>query len=129
MSWDWWNAWNINDRDFKGGINMPTYKDFIDFASANGIEYIIMDEGWSRNLSLDEVNPDLNLEELIAYGKAKNVGIILWAAWSKLWNRQEELMAKFEKMGVKGLKIDFMDRDDKEVEEYLEETWRRSIIS
>ena len=124
VAWDWWNAWNINDRDFKGGINMPTYKDFIDFASANGIEYIIMDEGWSRNLSLDDVNPDLNLDELIAYGKAKNVGIILWAAWSKLWNRQEELMEKFEKMGVKGLKIDFMDRDDKEVEEYLEETAR-----
>ena len=124
VSWDWWNAWNINDRDFRGGINMETYRDFIDFASANGLEYVILDEGWSKHLNLDEINPDLDLQALIDYGKSKNVGLILWAAWSKLWNRQEELMARFAKMGVKGLKIDFMDRDDKEVEIYLEETAR-----
>ncbi len=124
VAWDWWNDWRLTDVDFKPGINMPTYRNYIDFASENGIPYIIMDEGWSRHLNLDEINPDLNLEELIAYGKVRNVGIILWAAWSKLWNRQEELCARFAKMGVKGLKIDFMERDDAEVEVYLEETAR-----
>lgn len=124
VAWDWWNDWRLTDVDFKPGINMPTYRNYIDFASAYGIPYIIMDEGWSRHLNLDEVNPNLNLEELVAYGKSKNVGIILWAAWSKLWNRQEELCARFAKMGIKGLKIDFMERDDAEVEVYLAETAR-----
>ena len=81
VAWDWWNDWNISHVDFKAGINTETYKYYIDFASANKLEYIILDEGWSDDLDLMDVSSKLNLQEIVDYGKQKNVGVILWATW------------------------------------------------
>lgn len=114
VAWDWWNDWNVYGVDFKAGINNDTYKHYIDFASANKIEYVILDEGWSVNLKADlmQVVPEINLQELINYGKQKNVGIILWAGFHAYDRDMERVSKHYAEMGVKGFKIDFMDRDD-----------------
>jgi len=112
VAWDWWNANNIYGVDFKAGINTETYKYYIDFASKYGIEYIIVDEGWYKLGDLLQVVPEMNMEELVAYGRQKNVGIILWAVSKTLDDQFEPALNQFEKWGIKGIKIDFMQRDD-----------------
>jgi len=115
VAWDWYNANNIYGVDFKSGIDTRTYKYYIDFASKYGIEYIILDEGWYKLGNVLEVVPAMNVEELVAYGKQKNVGIILWVIWKTLDDQFIPALDQFEKWGVKGLKVDFMQRDDQKV--------------
>jgi len=112
VAWDWWNNWNISHVDFKAGINTPTYKYYIDFAAANKIPYIIMDGGWSEMLNLTKVVPAINLPEIIDYGKQKGVDVILWASWYAVTQQKDTVFPLYSKMGVKGFKIDFVDRDD-----------------
>ena len=112
VSWDWWNHWNVIGVDFRAGINTPTYKYYIDFASKYGIPYVLMDEGWSKSTREPfEANPDLDLPELINYAKGKNVGIVLWLTWLTVENNFS-LFEEYEKWGIAGVKIDFMDRSD-----------------
>jgi Glycoside hydrolase 97. len=101
--------------DFKSGINTQTYKYYIDFASKYGIEYIILDEGWYKLGNVLQVVPEMNVEELVAYGKQKNVGIILWVVWKSFDNQFDAAFEQYSKWGIKGLKIDFMQRDDQPV--------------
>ena len=124
VAWDWWNNTNITGVDFKSGMNTPTYKYYIDFAAKNNLEYIIIDEGWSGGESLtDDLNPEIDLEKLIAYGQRRGVGIILWSSWRNLIgsNPQNDIsltdavMKHYADMGIKGFKVDFFDRDDQEV--------------
>ena len=117
VAWDWWNDWNIYGVDFEAGINNDTYKYYIDFASEHGIEYVILDEGWAVNKQADlmQVVPEIDLEELCAYAKDKNVGLILWAGYWAVKRDMENVFLHFSRMGVKGFKIDFMDRDDQDV--------------
>jgi alpha-glucosidase len=112
VAWDWWNDLNISHVDFKAGMNTPTYKYYIDFASANKIKYIIIDGGWSESLDLTKVKTDLNLQEIIDYGKLKGVDVILWASWYAVTQQMDKVFPLYSKMGVKGFKIDFVDRDD-----------------
>jgi alpha-glucosidase len=112
VAWDWWNNWNVSHVDFKAGINTPTYKYYIDFAAGNHLPYIIMDEGWSDDLDLMQQSPRINLQEIIDYGKQKGVGVILWATWYAVTHQMEKAFPFYAKMGVKGFKIDFIDRDD-----------------
>ena len=118
VAWDWWNALNIYGVDFKSGVNTETYKYYIDFASKFGLEYIILDEGWYKLGNLMDVVPEINMEEIIAYGKKKNVGIILWVVWKTLDDQLEIALDQFEKWGVKGIKVDFMQRDDQAMVNY-----------
>lgn len=122
VAWEWWNCWNVSGVPFRAGCNTATYEYYIDFASEFGIEYVIMDEGWSKKLSIMEINPATDVPHLVKYANARGVGIILWCAWPQLVGRQHEVFSKYAKMGVKGFKIDFMDRDDQIMENYLEET-------
>jgi alpha-glucosidase len=110
VAWDWWNDWNITHVDFKTGINVPTYKYYIDFAAANKLEYIIIDEGWSDDMDLNKLK--LDVQQVVDYGKQKNVGVILWSTWYAITRDADGLFSKFSQMGVKGFKIDFIDRDD-----------------
>ena len=110
VAWDWWNDWNVTHVDFKAGINVPTYKYYIDFAAANKLEYIIIDEGWSDDFDLNKTK--LDVQSIVDYGKQKKVGVILWSTWYAITRDADGLFAKFAKMGVKGFKIDFIDRDD-----------------
>lgn len=116
VAWDWWNDWGISKVDFKAGINQQTYKYYIDFASQNGLEYIILDEGWYNPKSGDmlTVIPELDLQELVNYGKQKNVGIILWTVFNVLDSQLNEACEKYSAMGIKGFKVDFLDRYDQE---------------
>lgn len=114
VAWDWWNCWNITGVDFEAGINTPTYKHYIDFAADNGIEYVILDDGWAAGKGEDlfVINPDINLEEIISYAKGKGVGIILWAGYRAFERDLEKVCRHYSEMGVKGFKVDFEDRDD-----------------
>ncbi|MBN1765363.1 MAG: glycoside hydrolase family 97 protein [Sedimentisphaerales bacterium] len=118
VAWDWWNALNIWGVDFEAGINTATYKYYIDFASENNIEYIILDAGWSDEHDLLKINPDINLAELIRYGNEKNVGLILWCVWHAMDKQMDKVMPIYEKWGIKGVKVDFMDRDDQKVVQF-----------
>ena len=114
VAWDWWNDWNLKGVPFKASINMDTYKYYIDFASRNGLEFIVLDEGWYDPKSGDmlTVIPELDLPELIAYGKSKGVEIVLWTVFNVLDSQLEAACKKYADMGIKGFKVDFLDRDD-----------------
>jgi len=112
VAWDWWNANNIYGVDFESGVNNATYKYYIDFASKYGLDYIILDEGWYHLGNVLDVVDDINIQELVDYGKQKNVGIILWVVWKSLDDKLTEALDQFQKWGVKGIKVDFMQRDD-----------------
>ncbi len=126
VAWDWWNANNIYGVDFKSGINTQTYKYYIDFASKYGIEYIILDEGWYKLGNLLEVVPAMNIDELTAYAKQKNVGIILWVVWKTLDDQLTPALDRFEKWGIKGIKVDFMQRDDQPVMNFYDKICREA---
>lgn len=120
VAWEWWNDCNLEGVDFETGVNNDTYKYYIDFASQNGIEYVILDEGWSVNLKADlmQVVPEINLPELVKYANARSVGIILWAGYHAFNRDMENICRHYADMGVKGFKIDFMDRDDQEMVDF-----------
>ena len=115
VAWDWWNDRNLTGVDFKPGINTQTYKFFIDFAAQYGLEYIILDEGWYKAGNLLQVAPGLDMPALLAYARSKNVGVILWAVWKTLADQLQPALAQFEAWGIKGIKVDFMQRDDQPV--------------
>ncbi len=120
VAWDWWNDWNISGVDFKSGINNATYKYYIDFAAQKGIEYVILDEGWAVNKKADlmQVVPAIDLKELVAYAKQKNVGLILWAGYWAFDRDMENVVRHYSEMGIKGFKVDFMDRDDQPMTDF-----------
>ena len=123
--WEWWNNWNLWGIDFKAGKNTQTYKWYIDYAAANKLEYVVMDEGWATSMeTMLKVVPEINLEELVNYGKTKNVGIILWGTGYALDKEMTEVYSIYSKMGVKGFKIDFMDRDDQYMVNFMERALR-----
>jgi alpha-glucosidase len=126
VAWDWWNANNIYGVDFRSGINNDTYKYYIDFASKNGIEYIILDEGWYKSGTVLESVSEINVPELCKYGESKNVGVILWVVWKTFWDKIDEAVALYEKWGVKGVKVDFMQRDDQKVVNFYYEAARKT---
>lgn len=114
VAWEWWNAWNIKGVDFESGVNNDTYKHYIDFASEYGIEYVILDEGWAVNKKADlfDVVPEIDIIELVEYADSKGVGIVLWAGYVAMDRDMEEVCKYYSEIGVKGFKVDFMDRDD-----------------
>lgn len=115
-AWEWWNDWGISGVDFKAGINTETYKHYIDFASKYGLRYIVLDEGWYNPSKGDmmTVIPQLDLPELVSYAKGKKVEIVLWTVFNVLDDQLEEACEHYSKMGIKGFKVDFLDRDDQE---------------
>lgn len=112
VSWDWWSSRNISGVDFKAGINTNTYKYFIDFASANKLPYIIIDGGWSQGGDLLKIRPELDLQAIVDYGRKNNVDVILWASWHAITQQMDTVFPHYARMGIKGFKIDFFDRDD-----------------
>lgn len=121
VAWDWWNDWNIGGVDFESGVNNDTYKVYIDFAAKNGIEYVILDEGWAVNLKADlmQVVPEIDVKELVDYAAERGVGIILWAGYYAFERDMENVCRHYADMGVKGFKVDFMNRDDQKMTDFL----------
>ncbi len=127
VAWDWWNATMLTGVPFRAGMNTDTYLYYIDFAVRNKIEYIIIDEGWSTEASLrSQLNPDIDLKRLLAYGKQKGVGIILWSSWRNCIHNTEEDFKYYADLGVKGFKVDFFDRDDQVV---MRSAWKIAEIA
>lgn len=126
VAWDWWNALNLYGVDFKAGVNTDSYKYFIDFAAKYQLPYIILDEGWYVHGDILKVVPEVNMEELSAYAKQKNVGIILWAGWKELDDKLEPALDQFAKWDVKGIKVDFMQRSDQWMIEYYHRVSREA---
>lgn len=118
VAWDWWNDWNISHVNFRAGINTDTYKYYIDFASAHHIEYILLDDGWSDKMDIMKVMPAVDLQELINYGRRKNVGVWLWSGMYPIDEKMDEAFDHYSRMGIKGFKIDFMDRDDQKMVDF-----------
>jgi alpha-glucosidase len=112
VAWDWWNYNNIYGVDFKAGINTQTYKYYVDFAAKNHLDYIILDEGWYKLGNVRDVVPEINMEELTGYAKQKNVGVILWVVWKSLADQMQPALDQYAKWGIKGIKVDFMQRND-----------------
>ena len=113
VAWDWWNANNVYGVDFKAGINQETYKYYIDFASKNNIEYILLDEGWTKSTTqIYEANPNIQIEKLIDYASSKNVGVFLWVLWKPLDKDMDGLLKLYSSWGAAGVKVDFMQRND-----------------
>ena len=121
VSWDWWNGMRLSGVDFRAGRNTESYRYYIDFAAKYGVPYIIMDEGWSASTTdVFRPNPDLDLPGLIAYGKERNVQIVLWLTWLAVEKDMDRLFATLEEWGIPGVKIDFMDRSDQWMVNYYE---------
>ncbi|PWG80938.1 glycoside hydrolase family 97 protein [Pararcticibacter amylolyticus] len=120
VAWEWWNHWGLSNVDFEAGVNNDTYKAYIDFASKNKIEYVILDEGWAVNLKADmfSIVPEIDLKNLVAYANSKNVGLILWAGYYAFERDMERVCRHYSEMGIKGFKIDFMDRDDQQMVDF-----------
>lgn len=115
VSWDWWIECDLWGVDFQSGVNYDTYKEYIDFAHKQGLEYIMIDVGFSEINDVMAVNPALRLPELLAYANEKNVGIIAWCGWLAIKDQMEKACAHYSKMGIKGFKVDYMNRDDQPV--------------
>ncbi len=126
VAWDWWNALNVYGVDFRSGVNTATYKYFIDFAAKYGIEYIVLDEGWYKLGNVLEVVPDVRMEEIVAYARQKNVGVILWVVWKTLADQMTAALDQYAKWGVKGIKVDFMQRDDQKLVNFYHELAREA---
>lgn len=121
ISWDWYSKLNVYGVDFEAGVNLPTYKYIIDFAAEKGIEYILLDEGWSLDTwDITHYKPEVNVEELVAYGKERGVGIVLWALWNPMYGHEDEILEVYKNWGVKGVKIDFMNRSDQDMVNFYE---------
>lgn len=127
IAWDWYNALILTGVDFKCGINNDTYKYYIDFASRNNLEYVVIDDGWSEPWDVTKTIPEINIPELVAYGKKKNVDLILWVSWAPFREKIDEAFDKFNEWGVKGIKMDFMNRDDQEMVDFYYEVARKAV--
>lgn len=109
---DWWGRRNVFDVDFKGGVNMATFRYFIDFNAKYDIPYFVFDDGWSETCDVYAVNENLDLPEIFDYAKSKDVGIILWIAAHTLEKDVSGILEHFASLGAKGIKVDFFNRDD-----------------
>ena len=126
VAWDWWNDLNVYGVPFASGVNTDTYKHFIDFAAENGLEYIILDEGWYKLGDLLSVAPGVDMEAIAAHAKQKNVGVIMWVIWKTLDLQLGPALDQFERWGVKGIKVDFMQREDQWMVNYYERIAREA---
>jgi alpha-glucosidase len=124
--WDWWSANNVSGVDFKAGVNTQTYKYYIDFAAKYGLEYVVLDEGWYELGNVLDVVPALDMGALAAYARQKNVGLILWVIWKALDERLTEALDQFQRWGIRGIKVDFMQRDDQPMVDFFHRVCREA---
>lgn len=133
-AWDWWSGDYAENVPFKPGMNTATMKHYIDFASASGFPYMLIDAGWAKAnrkgpddyaavADITQVDPNIDMPELLRYAKQKNVRIWLWSHWTSVDKYMDQAFPLFEKWGVVGVKIDFMQRDDQQMV-----AWYRHVV-
>jgi alpha-glucosidase len=131
-AWDWWSGSFAKNVDFKPGMNTPTMKHYIDFAAEHHLEYMLVDAGWypaddyTHAIDILHHVPQVDIPDIIAYGKQKGVKVLLWLYWSALDKQMDEAMALYEKWGAAGIKVDFMDHDDQEMVNFYERCVRKA---
>ncbi|MBQ0151016.1 MAG: glycoside hydrolase family 97 catalytic domain-containing protein [Bacteroidales bacterium] len=120
VAWDWWNDNNITGVDFTAGINNETYRYYIDFAAANGISYVVLDDGWYDRMAGDAfaVVPEIDLPGLISYAESRGVGLMLWVGYYVFQKDMEKVISHYAAMGIKGFKLDAIGRDDQLMNEF-----------
>ena len=126
VMFDWWGKYNIYGVDFKAGVNTETAKYFIDFCAEKGFRYFLFDDGWSAKENILQAIPELNMEEVTAYARSKGVDVMLWVIWNALEDQWEEAFDQFERWGIKGIKVDFMNRDDQPMVAFYEAIARKA---
>ncbi len=126
IAWDWYNDLMVTGVDFKSGINNETYEYFIDFASKYGLEYVVIDDGWSEEWDVTKTVPSIDMERLVAYGNKKGVDLILWVSWAPFSAQLDEALDQFQKWGIKGIKMDFMNRDDQAMVDFYYNVARKA---
>jgi len=119
VAWEWWTSVNLSGVDFKAGFNDRSYEYFIDFAADYGLEYVMLDLGWSENA--DPMKPVVDVPHLIDYAKKRNVGLIAWAPRVEMEGRVRAVMEHYAKLGIKGFKIDALDGNDQAGENFIAE--------
>ncbi|MES2162005.1 MAG: glycoside hydrolase family 97 protein [Pseudomonadota bacterium] len=123
-SWDWWNDWAINVPN--AGINTATYKAFVDFSKEMKLDDILIDEGWSIGSDIEprpgsdvtRAKPVIDMPELLSYAQSQGVGVWLWLQWQQLDKQMDAALAQYQAWGIKGIKVDFMNRNDQEMVEW-----------
>ena len=126
VAWDWWNANNVYGVPFRAGINTDTYKHYIDFAAEHGIPYVILDEGWYKLGDLTAVVPEIDMPAVAAHAKQRNVGLVMWVIWKTLDQQLQPALDQFARWGVKGIKVDFMQREDQWMVNFYERVAREA---
>lgn len=126
VMFDWWGKNNIYGVDFKAGINTATARYYIDFCAEHGFRYFLFDDGWCVNQDLRNPVPGLNMAEVIAYAESKGVDVMVWVLWKSLVEQWDDAFSLFKKWGIKGIKIDFMNRDDQAMVEFYEAAARQA---
>lgn len=135
-AWDWWNGGVIEGVPGGSGMNTATFERYIDFAAENGLEYVTIDEGWHMGaggggivrpgVDVTRAIPEIDLPHLIAYGRERGVGLFLWLNWRALDAQMDEALAWYASLGIAGLKVDFMDRDDQWMVDWHHRLLRRT---
>lgn len=112
-TWEWWHCAILENAPFKSRpLSTQLYKYYIDFAAENNIEYLLVDAGWSNVFDHLQFNENIDIKEVIRYGKEKNVGVWLWTVAATLFKNKHVYLDSISSWGAVGVKIDFFDRDD-----------------
>lgn len=128
-AWEWWHDAMLPEADIPSGManrNTALYKHYIDFAAENNLEYLMIDAGWSHIFDLSQVNPKVDIKEIINYGKSKNVGVFLWCVAMALTDKADEYLKMMHDWGAVGIKVDFFDRDDQLAMDWYETIARKA---
>ncbi|MBI1983234.1 MAG: glycoside hydrolase family 97 protein [Acidobacteria bacterium] len=125
-AWDWWSGSFARDVKFKPGMNTATMKHYIDFAAEHKLDFMVVDDGWSPRDDITKPVAAVNIQEILTYAKRRGVGVMLWMHWTAVKKQIDAAFPLYEKWGVTGLKIDFMDRDDQEMVNFYEEMVRKA---
>jgi len=135
-AWDWWSGPYLPPPD-KGGTDMPTIRKYVDFASSAGFEYMMIDEGWCLNsgsggrapdnADVTKAKADIDMPALVAYAAKKKVRLWLWVQWSLLDRQMDAALAQYEKWGIAGIKVDFMDRNDQQMIDYYHKLMAKAV--
>lgn len=126
VQWDWWHFNNVYNVPFRAGINDSTYMYYIDFAAAHNIEYVLLDEGWCNTRDLMDQKAGIHVQQLAKYAASKHVGVLLWSSWLVLDQQMQMALDSFAAWGIKGIKVDFMQRDDQKMVDYYEQVAREA---
>ena len=114
-AWDWWSGSYASGVNFKPGMNTDTMKHYVDFASKSHLAYMLIDAGWSPEDDITRTVPSIDMPAIIAYAKQRGVRILLWMQWKAVNKQMDQAFPLFEKWGVAGVKVDYMDRNDQEM--------------